>query len=178
MPQNQKTEAIEEIDAADLPHLTEKQMAFVIGICEGKTLIDSYKSAGYAVDGWSRNAVQVEASRLRASPNVSLWISALKRQQFARGVYTKEMHLAELDALAEEAKSSGNYGAAVNACKAKGQVEGHYVSFHEDLTKRSRSPAEMIQEIEAKLGKEAADVLAKSMGVERLNPAEMKAKTA
>jgi len=174
MPQNQKTDALPDITPDDLPDLTEKQMAFVIGICEGMTLIDAYKSAGYAHEGWTKEAAQVAASKVRANGNVSVWISTLRRQQFSRAAYTKDAHLAELDSLIEEAKASGNYGAAVNACKAKGQVEGHYVSLHEDITKRSKSKAQLIEQVAKDLGQDAADTLAGKLGVERLVRAENK----
>ena len=175
MPQNLKTTSVPEIDAADLPDLPEKRMAFVMGIMAGNNLTQAYEAAGYAVKTMKRETVWAEASRLRADPKVSAWISALKRQQFATGLYTQEAHIAELDSLIEEARLSGNVGAAVNACKAKGQVSGHYVALHEDLTKRNRSPAEMIAEIRAKLGDNVADSLARSLGVEPMTKAACRA---
>ncbi|MGI9411570.1 MAG: hypothetical protein ACR2OV_15935 [Hyphomicrobiaceae bacterium] len=168
MPQNQKTDALPDIDPEDLPDLPGKRMAFVTQIMAGDNLTQAYENAGYSVTGMKRETVWAEASRLRADPKVSAWVSALKRYQFANGLYTQEMHLSELDAAAEECRLGGNMGAMVNAIKAKGQVSGHYISLHEDVGKRNRSPAEMIAEIRAKLGDEAADVLAKSMGVEPL----------
>ena len=168
MVANLKTEPIDDIDPKHLPDLTEKQMSFVVAICEGKTATDAYRSAGYKTEGWTNNALWSEASKLRASPKVSQWISALRRQQFTRGLYTRDDHLAELSVAVEECRLDGNRGAMVNAIKAKGQVMGYYVSLHEDVSKRDRSPAEMIDEIRAKLGDEAADVLARGLGVEPL----------
>lgn len=168
MPQNQKTDVLPDIDPDNLPDLTAQQFEFVTQIMSGAHQSDAYRAAYNVGENTLATTVHAEASRLRANPNVAAWISALKRQQFARGVYTKEMHLAELDALAEEAKASGNYGAAVNACKAKGQVEGHYVSLHEDVGKRSRSPAEMIEQIEKDLGSDIADKYAEKLGVKRM----------
>ncbi len=170
MPQNLKTNPVTDIDAGDLPDLTPQQFEFVQHILTGKNQTEAYRFA-YNPTNPTAAWVQVEASKLRASPNVAVWISVLKRQQFATGMYTQEAHLAELDSLIEEAKLSGNVGAAVNACKAKGQVSGHYVALHEDLTKRNRSPAEMIAEIRTKLGDDVADSLARSLGVENMTKA-------
>lgn len=166
MVQNMKTEPLE--DAGDLPDLTDKQMSFVMAVMAGNELVRAYEEAGYSVKGRSRNAVYVDASRLRANPKISLWLSMMKRQHFQQGLYTQEAHMLELSAAIEECKAAGNLGAMVNAIKAKGQVAGHYVALHEDLTKRNRSPAEMIEEVRTKLGADVADKLAKAMGVETL----------
>lgn len=170
MVQNLKTKPVEDIDAADLPDLTDKQMGFVMDIMAGKDASAAYRN-NYAAKNMTARAVWTEASTLRANPKVTRWIGVLKRQHFAQGLYTKEAHLLELTAAVEDCKAAGNLGAMVNAIKAKGQVEGHYVALHEDLTKRNRSPAEMIQDVRAKLGDEVADSLARFMGVETMQRA-------
>ena len=166
MVANMKTEAPDV--TPDLPDITPQQFEFVKRIVyDGMKLTEAYREAYNPTDDrapW----VWTEASRTRALPEVSLWISTLRKQSVQAGNYSLEDHIAELDAAIEMCRESGNMGAMVNAMKAKGAAKGFYVALHEDVTKRQRSPAEMIDEIRAKLGDEAADVLARGLGVEPL----------
>jgi phage terminase small subunit len=61
-----------------LPLLTPKQQAFVDALIEGKTASDAYREA-YNCETMSKAAVSVEASRLRRSPKISLWLRHFQR---------------------------------------------------------------------------------------------------
>lgn len=115
-----------DIDTSDLPELTEKQFRFVEGIAAGLSSADAYRRA-YDCAGSGNNTVWVEASRLKASPSVSLWLAALQAAGFAKVKITREDHLAELERLRNLAERSGNIGAAVQAEQLRGKVAGHYV---------------------------------------------------
>ena len=166
MPQNLKTDS--PTDTPELPELEAQEFEFVQQIVfQGAKIVQAYREAYNPTDPTAK-WVQVEASRVRARPNVALWISTLRKQRVQQGNYDLDDHIAELDAAIEMCRESGNMGAMVSAMKAKGQAKGFYVALHEDVGKRNRSAAEMIEEIDSKLGKEFGDLLAKKLGVERL----------
>ena len=143
MAQNQKTDAFAGVDPSSLPDLNDQQMDFVVGILQGMTGADAYRRA-YGCHGWSPAAVIVAASRLRHSANVALWVQAARLGCVQKAVVTLESHLAELDSIAEEARASGNYGAAVNALVSKGKAAGLYIDRHMDLTDRRTVDPESI----------------------------------
>ena len=57
--------------------LTANQESFARGIAEGKSYTDAYRSA-YKTDRMSPEAINVEASRLKDNPKVSLRIKELR----------------------------------------------------------------------------------------------------
>ena len=61
-----------------LPLLTSKQQTFVNALLESKTASDAYREA-YNCGAMSKAAVSVEASRLRRSPKISLWLRHFQR---------------------------------------------------------------------------------------------------
>ena len=62
----------------ELPTLTPKQTAFVNALLQGKTASDAYREA-YNCEKMSQGAISVEASRLRRSPKISLWLRHFQR---------------------------------------------------------------------------------------------------
>lgn len=134
--QNQITEPVQDMNAEDLPDLTPQQQEFVVGLLRGLSATEAYKVA-YGCEGWSRAAIQVKASKLRHKAMIGVWLRAAKIGALEHNVLTLAQHVAELDAIAEEAKAAGNFGAAVNALVNKGKAAGLYVERHMDMTPRA-----------------------------------------
>lgn len=133
MPQNQKTEPTALINPDDLPDLTDKQLAFVTHVLEGKTYADAYRLA-YDVTGFtSENAIWVEACRTAANSKVSLWLKAAKQHSFRDTTTTLETHTRRLAELSQRAENAGNYGAAVQAEVHIGKATGLYVDKVENV---------------------------------------------
>ena len=79
----------------ELPLLTPKQTAFVDALLRGKTASDAYREA-YNCESMSQGAIWVEASRLRRSPKISLWLRHYQRIGADAARMTMKSHLAEL----------------------------------------------------------------------------------
>lgn len=141
--------------------LTDKQLEFVKGVLEGKTLKGSYMAA-YDCESMSDPAIMVEASRLRANPKVALFIDEIRQAGASTAVATLESHVAELEKLKTMALNNGNYGAAVKAEELRGKASGLYVEKHEDVGER-QAFANVFSEIE-KQNAPLAAVLRAAMG--------------
>jgi len=151
------------VEVEKLEDLTNQQLSFVEGIIAGKTLTQAYREA-YDTSNMLITSVHCEASKLRAHPKISQWVSLIKRQAMARGTVTLEGHLAELESLKEEARSTGNYGAAVKAEELRGKAAGVYLG--DDTGKLAKVPAEQLVEIVRQtVGNDAAEIFAKKLGV-------------
>lgn len=152
-----------EIDTEKLEDLTNQQLNFVQGILAGKTQSDAYRDA-YDTSNMLPATVHAEASRLRANRKLAAWISLGRRQAMARGTITLESHLAELESLKEEARSTGNYGAAVKAEELRGKAAGVYLG--DESGKLAKVPAaQLIEMVRGMIGDEAAQTLASKLGV-------------
>jgi phage terminase small subunit len=147
---------ITELD--ELPILTPKQSAFVNALLQGKTASDAYREA-YNCEKMSQGAISVEASRLRRSPKISLWLRHLELDQ-AR--ITAENHLAELARARELAIAHGQISAAVQAEHYRGKAAGLYEERL--LLTGGPSDAELIRTVEALLGKETAEAISAALG--------------
>lgn len=135
------------LDVSELPDLTPQQMKFVEGIAGGKTASDAYRAA-YNTENYSPNAIWVDASRLKSNPKVRLWLAALRSAGFMSSKCTHEEHLRELADLRDDARASGNMGAAILAEVSRGKASGHYTEKVEisagqsDTAERLRKIAE------------------------------------
>lgn len=127
----------------DLPDLTAQQRKFLEGILAGKTSSDAYRAA-YDCSQSQNNTVWVEASKLRAHPDVALWLSAARKAGLGRATVTLEGHISELERLREIAIDSGNVGAAVQAEQLRGKASGHYT---ENLNVTYSDPTDILDEI-------------------------------
>jgi hypothetical protein len=125
--------SLEKIDVASLPKLTDKQFAFVLAIMEGKSQADAYRAA-YGCKGWLENSIWCEASKLSNNPKVVQWKAALNQAQFDRATCTRENHLRKLADLRDGAVKKEQFGPAVSAEKARGEVAGHYIKRVETST--------------------------------------------
>ena len=144
------------VGAEELPQLTPKQAAFVNALLEGKTAADAYRAA-YACESMSQGAIWVEASRLRRSPKVSLWLRHFQRIGLEAGLVTMELHLAELARARELAIAQNQIAAGVQAEHYRGKAAGLY----NDRLRLTVEPsdAELIKTIEELLGKETAEAI-------------------
>ena len=100
---------------------------------EGKGQADAYRAA-YDCASWTKASIYTEAARALTNPKIVLWIDALKQQQFDKALCTRENHLRKLADLRDGAEDKEQYGAAVSAEKARGEVAGHYVKRVETTT--------------------------------------------
>lgn len=156
------TDPIEVDDGDGLPDLTANQTAFVHHILAGKTASDAYRAA-YDCSGMASNSIWVEASRVRSSPNVSLWLAQARKAGLSSAICTLGDHVAELQRLKELALESGNVGAAVQAEQLRGKAAGHYVEQFREL--KDQDPAETLKEIAA-LSPDLARQLAKQADID------------
>lgn len=150
-----------------LEDLTERQMGFVQGILAGKTQSDAYRDA-YTAENMTPNSIWCEASKLRSSPKVAQWLDQLRRQGMARGAVTLDGHLAELESLKQQAKATGNYGAAVKAEELRGKAAGVYLG--DDSGRLAKVPAAQLialirEGVGGDIGELAAQALAKRLGI-------------
>ena len=135
-----------------LPTLTPKQTAFVNALLKGKTASDAYRD---------HEAVWVEASRLRRSPKVALWLRHFQRIGMDAARVTMESHLAELARAREFAIAHGQISAGVQAEHYRGKAAGLY----EDRLQLAGGPSdfELIKAIEDTLGRELAEEIATAL---------------
>lgn len=142
-----------------MPDLTAQQFKFVEGILAGLNGAEAYRTA-YDCSNESPAAVQVDASRLRSHPNVSLWISAGRMASLDAG--SRNDHLAELERLKTTAEAAGNHGAAIQAEQLRGKVQGHYT----ERIELSRAPDPLLElKAIASWSPELAADMAKERGI-------------
>jgi hypothetical protein len=160
------------MDTSELPDLTPQQQKFVEGLAVGMTASEAYRNA-YDCSGSQPNTIWVSASRLKANPNVALWIEALQAAGFTRIAVSRDDHLRELERLRNVAERSGNLGAAVQAEQLRGKVAGHYVEKVEhyggqpDTADRLRALADSNPELAT-----LAQAIAAKHGLDINKPAE------
>jgi hypothetical protein len=144
-----------------LPLLTPKQQAFVDALIEGKTASDAYREA-YNCETMSKAAVSVEASRLRRSPKISLWLRHFQRVGMDAAGITVEAHLAELARARELAIAHGQISAGVQAEHYRGKAVGLY----EERLRLTSGPSdeELLNSIEETLGKDMAEEIGAALG--------------
>jgi len=129
--------------------LTPKQEAFARYIAEGLTYAESYKRA-YNAENMSDNAVRVEASRLVASPNISLMVMELQEVANERSITNiigQTVRLKELSAIAETGEQ---YSASISAEKEINKLNGLYIEDNKqkaDATTVSMSSVDLARRV-------------------------------
>lgn len=98
---------------------------FVDEIAAGQTQSEAYRSA-YDAENSSPATVWKEASRLAKNPRVAPWLEWLDTIAQDTAEVTRTGHLFELMRIRDKAVEKGQYGVAVSAEKARGQVAGLY----------------------------------------------------
>jgi len=109
--------------------LTPKQIKFCVLFVEHgeeKTATACAIEAGYAESVASKTA-----SVLRKTPHVAEYIRELRNQDEKRYEINLQRHLKRLDQLSKGAEEKGNWNAAVQAEKSRGQVGGLYIDRKE-----------------------------------------------
>lgn len=162
-PKRLKTLTAEQLQ--DLPELNEAQHAFMMAILDGLTASDAYRSAYPHSRAWTDNALWVNACRARSSPKVSLWLQAIRQQESYSAIATLDQHTTRLEGLAQRAEAAGNYGAAVQAEKARGQASGLYVDRSETRITADDDLVKVIKDL-ALVSPELARGLAAESGLE------------
>lgn len=160
------------MDVSELETLEPAEMAFVeylmFDSSVGGNASEAYRRAFPDVSH-KRNTVWCEASKLKTSPKVSQWIRALTLSQMDRLEDTREQYLADLKADIEEAKASGNYGAAATLRTSQGKVLGYYIDRKEVTTTRT-DEITILKDIASDGSKESIAYAlkeAKSLGLEK-----------
>lgn len=108
-----------------LPRLTTRQASFVDGIGQGMSKSDAYRQA-YSTENMSVPVVWKEACLLSKTRKVSVWLDWIASVAQEGAKVSVEGHMYDLMRLREAAYDDGQYGAAVSAEKARGQVAGFY----------------------------------------------------
>lgn len=165
-PRKLKTLTAEQIE--NLPELTDQQHKFMVGLLDGLTATESYRRAYPTCRTWSSdNAIWVHACRLRVNAKVQLWLKAVRQQESYGAIATLEQHTARLEHMAERAMADGNYGAAVQAEKARGQASGLYVDRNETRITADEDLVKVIKDLAA-LDPALARALAAGSGLEHV----------
>ena len=114
--------------------LTKKQKKFCEEyIANGYNATQAAIKAGYSVD----TACVIGAENLR-KPNIAEYLSAHAKKEQEKFNYTKETHFAELSALGDIARKSGDIKAAIKATELKGKLCGLYIEKQEVSIKEPR----------------------------------------
>ena len=103
--------------------LTGKQIGFTDSLLDGFSLADSYRH-NYNAGNMSDRAIQVEASRLAAHPDVALMITEKRLAVQDARLWTRQQALYEAEANLEMARASNQMGAANQALKIAVELSG------------------------------------------------------
>jgi len=106
--------------------LTFKQEAFVNALLETGNQYEAYGRA-YTCKNMSREAIDVEASKLVRHPKIALRLGQFRESTMAEAMLTLEEHMQELKALRDMAKSAGQLSAAISAEVKRGELRRFYV---------------------------------------------------
>jgi len=109
--------------------LTPKQIKFCILFVEQGDELSAKECAIRA--GYAEDSATQEASNLRKKPHVAEYIRELRNQDEKRYEINLQRHLKRLDQLSKGAEEKGNWNAAVQAEKSRGQVGGLYIDRKE-----------------------------------------------
>ena len=109
--------------------LTPKQIKFCVLLVERGDELSAKECAIQA--GYSEKAAIQSASNLKQIPHVAEYIRELRNQEEKRYEVNLHRHLKRLDQLSKGAEDKGNWNAAVQAEKSRGQVAGLYIDRKE-----------------------------------------------
>lgn len=111
--------------------LNTKEEAFAADVAGGMHQTDAYRKHYNVQPHTTPESVVVTASRIANRPHVAARIKEIRQPVIERlaatGQLTLETHLQELANLRDEARKSGQYGAAVKAEVARGKAVGLYI---------------------------------------------------
>ena len=134
--------------------LTDRQRLFcyeVVG--KRQSLADAYRAV-YSTDGWTDNAVRVEASRTMALPNVSLMVEKLKgdfdKLRKAQTLSDSELALSKLRHFVEHGTAEDS--TKLRATEILARASGLFVDKIQPET-ISRDSTEVAAELEDKLNR-------------------------
>jgi len=143
--------------------LTAKQLKFANGAVSGMSLADAYRNA-YDAENMTPKAIQVEASRLAARPDVALTMQTIAGQIQAKmqavTVSDRDMLITNLRrwTKGDETPTSGQ----LRAAELLGKACGLYRDVVETRTERPAS--EVLADIEARLNALASEPVKPSGG--------------
>ena len=109
--------------------LTPKQIKFCVLLVERGDELSAKECAIQA--GYSKKAAIQSASNLKQIPHVAEYIRELRNLEEKRYEVNLHRHLKRLDQLSKGAEDKGNWNAAVQAEKSRGQVAGLYIDRKE-----------------------------------------------
>ncbi len=162
MPRDKKTPPIEApIDG--LPDLSAREYRLIQALEAGESQSRAYEIA-YGRGRYSDASLWVRASRKCNEPKIRAWLNSLKCYTFAKAARSREERIRRLERLAHVCETTGNLGAAVQAEVKAGQLEGHYVEQHADVTERI-SPEMLVDWARQTFGEDAARRAAEQLGV-------------
>lgn len=131
--------------------LTEKQETFALGVTTGLSLSDAYRQS-YHAEHMKSPSVQVEASRLAASPKVALRIQELWCQKDEdRHMQALRREDFVLESLKNESLTATTDSARIRALELMGKTIGMFDGSREKTVKPELSSAELKQKIAEKL---------------------------
>ena len=134
--------------------LTDRQRLFCYEVVGKKqSLADAYRSV-YRTEGWSDNAIRVEASRTLALPNVSLMVDRLKGEydklRKAQALSDSELALSKLRYFVENGTAED--GTKLRATEILARASGLFVDKIQTET-ISRDANEVAAELEDRLNR-------------------------
>tara|TARA_R100000656_G_scaffold108166_1_gene80278 strand:- start:232 stop:738 length:507 start_codon:yes stop_codon:yes gene_type:complete len=139
--------------------LTPKQIKFcLLFVQEGEEL--SAKECAIRA-GYAESVAAKTASELRRKPHVAKYIKELRDDEEKRYEVNFNRHLKRLDQLSKGAEGSGNWNAAVQAEKSRGQVAGLYIDrkeiMHGSIDQLSREEVDkLLTDMDKKLSIEGS----------------------
>lgn len=115
--------------------LTQKQELFCHEMLKAdQSASDAYKKVYDVKHGTKDATIHRAAHELIENPKVSARIRELRGMAANAAVLSLDQHMDDLRALREEARSAGQYGAAITAEISRGKARGFYVTKTEDVT--------------------------------------------
>jgi hypothetical protein len=146
--QNQKTETWRTPD--ELPMLSHKEAVFLEAIAAGDDNCTAFRKA-WDAEGYSINALRVEACRRAASDKIQAHLRVLRAVGLDRAGVTLQGRIEAELAFAQRCENAGNYGAAGQAYDRLNKLAGLYPAERREVTVTS-TPEQTLQELEAMIG--------------------------
>lgn len=115
--------------------LTQKQELFCQEMLKAdQSASDAYKKVYDVKHGTKDATIHRAAHELIENAKISARIMELRGMAANAAVLSLDQHMDDLRSLREEARSAGQYGAAINAEISRGKARGFYVTKTEDVT--------------------------------------------
>ena len=139
--------------------LTPKQIKFCVLFVEQGDELTAKECAIQA--GYAESVAVKTASELRKKPHVAEYIRELRNQEEKKYEVNLHRHLKRLDQLSKGAEDKGNWNAAVQAEKSRGQVAGLYIDrkeiMHGSIDQLSREEVDkLLTDMDKKLSIEGS----------------------